>query len=1249
MAISSTMKKLFSATLLIACSYAISGANPPQIHTNASFDERILYRAISDNGRWAVAERRPDYDGGKIIDLSDYSYVTITCENKYGEVGRPLDVTDDGEMAVGAYGIPDRPQPAVWHRSTGKWSILAYPDNSVNSGYVHAVTPDGHWAVGRVMGAVNQWTEMCAIWDLTTGEFISLPGLPAPHLDTFNADHNRFTAISPDGRYIVAELTPGGSVIYDREQGKYYAPEGKLTDGRTARVSVTDMSPSGRYLHGRAHISGVASATDDDTWSNECIYDMTDGSVTLLRDSGLADHMTWGVADDGTLYAGVGGNGTPMRDFHIYSNGYWYPLDEILWQAYGIDYYALTQLSNTGTPYAFSSDGKTFASFTDPNRGEGWVMKFDESISDACKRVDLMANFATAPAKGAHISSLSTVVLGFDRNVEFNGQAANIKLYDGEGELLGSALGGSCDQNKLSITFRRKKQGAGLKYRVFIPAGMINMAGTPSLKNHDINIEFLGRDDVEVPMSKDVVSELTLRCLDYSANYLTLPFESEITLTENASAQLIRREDGVKLADLALGVSGNSLLVYSTATLPLYRNSDYNVVVSAGSFTDPGGASSTANSEFSILIHGNWEDEPIDDTILLSEDFNMGLGNKFMFYEGDKLTPSAAMKAWGFEAETTPWWIARDDVYSSDYAAVSHSSYVSGGQSDDWMVTRRMRIPDASCRLTFDSQSYLEGMEDHLKVYVIPSDKVYTGVTTEAYEEFMANRVLIYDEVQTPGANQETLEGEWLHNDISLSEFAGKNVYIAFVNDNLNGSAVFVDNVTVAHDMTFSLMLTGRQSVVAAESHTISGRLLVNSQVLEFDDLTLNLLDSKGKQVSEVSLPEGFVAKAGNPFEFTFPQALMLEQGKVNPFTITVAGKDVATSFDREVSNLLFNTTKHAVLEEYSGAACGNCPDGIIVMEKLAADFGDKFIPLTIRAYMGDELTPENGNYSSLLGLEALGAPSGTVNRRYGGYPVERASDGTISYHTGDVATGLWYDFVANELSIDSYADISGVAWLEEGSNDILNVDAKLKFALDCDNSDYSLLAVMLEDNVQTYQKNDRSGSTDPFHGEWGVGGIYGRGYVYPYYCNDVVRNVSHSNLVGQPGLIPAKIMAGAEMSQTLSIKIPNRGLQQANLKVALLLIDNHTGYVENAVLLPVKTSGVVNVNSDGNAHVSVKSDGICVESLNGTDVRLYDVSGREIAHGAGESVMIPSPTNGVFILKVTTKEGITQSRVLLF
>lgn len=1239
------MKKTFLPflfSLITLISTAQTTTEIPLIHTN-DYGQAVLIRGISHNGKWAVAETRPEYDGGIVIDLSDYSFVEVT--NADGDRGgRPVAITDDGSLAAGTFGNDNNPQPAIWRRSTGEWEILPYDKTLYGGGYVHDITPDGRWAVGRVMGKVNIFTEAPALWNLTTNEFIALPGLPTPKLDTFNQLPNRLTRISADGRFITASVSPGGSVLYDREKEAIITPKGKLPDGTDASVRVSAMSPSATYLYGHASYAGSPAFDEDaEEYSNSCLLNTATGDVTLVRDAHLESLMVWGVDDEGTMYAGSGGYGTPMRDFQVYAGGYWYALDQILWQAYGIDYYVTTRYYNTGTPYAFSADGKVLGSFTDPNQGEGWILSSPVNLAEACKKVDLMANYACDPAAGSQFSTLSTLRMGFDRSIALLGDPREITLLDSQNNPVAYCLGASLDENKITMSFRHIKL-AQAEYTVKIPAGMLCMKELPSLKNKDIYIKYSGRPDRPVGLAPGANTEFSLRVLDYSANTIVLPFENSIRLTEGASVKITNTESGEQIADLMLNVQDNKLILRSAATIPLFRFSDYEVNIPAGTVTDLGSAATTGNEPILLTIHGNYEEQPSDDSVLFTEDFNTGLGNKFIFYEGDHLSPVQQMVDWGFTTDTTPWWIARDSYETTDYAAVSHSWYTSGGHSDDWMILRRMYIPDETCRLTFDSQSYRQLATDHLHVYAIPSDKIYNTASAEAMTHFRANAELIYDKQQSPGANEETLEGDWLHNDLSLAPYAGKYIYLAFVNEDEGGSALFVDNIAVTRNLTFALTQLTPASVVNEQSRPVSVKLYVNSDALTFSNVTLTLLDASDNMVDTFTMPAGTTLSKEMPLEVTFSKPLPLTPGTVNDFTIAVQADDMSTSFRRSITDLLFATTKRSVLEEYSGAACGNCPDGILMIERLKNDFPDRVIPLCIRSYLGDALSPYNSDYATLLGLEALGAPSACVSRRYAGFPLTTDAAGMATPFGPDPEHGLWYDFVVADQQQLSVADLAAECTVNNNDAREAAVKASVRYAIDTENNDHRLVAVLTEDKVNTTQTNYRYSSTDPFYGEWGAGGMYGKLNVR-YMCDDVVRNVSHPNLTGDPGSVPQNMKAGEVAEYTMWLPIPSGNINLGNSSVTLLLIDAATGYIDNAVRVPLTMIGSVNTTERPEPRITARPEQLLIQSEETLSAALYDLTGRLIAQAAGTQILLPRPAHTPTILRLTYPDGTIQTR----
>jgi hypothetical protein len=288
-------------------------------------------------------------------------------------------------------------------------------------------------------------------------------------------------------------------------------------------------------------------------------------------------------------------------------------------------------------------------------------------------------------------------------------------------------------------------------------------------------------------------------------------------------------DEAAPFCDLALAYRDNQVAVFPLSTQYLYKGANYRIVIPAGCITDLAG--NCANEEITINYVGGYEREvSYDDKTLFAEDFNNGFTN-LLLYDGDRNTPSEAMQAWGFaDGVNYPWWVVHDDENSADMAAASHSSYTPRGKSKDWMVIPQLYLPDELCILKFQSQSYLEDAADYLKIIVWECDNVYNVLDEDITNKILNEGTVVYDELQSPGDSEDALEGDWTDNTVSLANFAGKNIYIAFLNDNIAQSAVMVDNIEVLHNLPFLVTLDFEHSVVNKTSLPIKGRILIDAE-----------------------------------------------------------------------------------------------------------------------------------------------------------------------------------------------------------------------------------------------------------------------------------------------------------------------------------------------------------------------------------------------------------------------------------
>jgi hypothetical protein len=633
----------------------------------------------------------------------------------------------------------------------------------------------------------------------------------------------------------------------------------------------------------------------------------------------------------------------------------------------------------------------------------------------------------------------------------------------------------------------------------------------------------------------------------------------------------------------------NTISVYPQAMQNLYDGTSYKAVIPAGVVTDLSG--SGANEELTLNYDGTYVRTVSDDDIyIFSDDCDNYDG--FMFYDGDQLTPGSTPSSWGFTA-SVPWYIVREDSDSTDMALAAHSMFEKSGKADDWCVTPQLYIPDTQCYLTFDAQSYKKSKTDRLKVYAYVSDNVYSSLSTATVDAMRSDATLVFDEVLSPGATEESLADEWTNYVVNLSAFAEKNVYLAFVNDNEDQSAVFIDNVRVVHDMKFLTTFTNKSAVVNQNAATISGVITISSELANYSSVNLTLQDAAGNAVSTIS-DSDVSLKNGSTYYFTFPDQLPLTVGTENRFYMIINLGDDRSSVTSTIKDLTFEPTRRVLIEEYSGRTCSNCPLGFLAMENLEKLYPGQIVPVLLRTYSSDPLGNGLEDYTTFLGLDNLGAPSATINRTTSCFPMVsvgtdyRFSGAGVSTD-GVTETTCWLDAVVDIMQTPADADLTLSAEYDITTGKV-TVPATVRFALNMANRNVNVLLVILEDQLTTAQENNLGTYDDPDLGEYGKNGSLSSRIIV-VTLDDVARNVFGTTYNGTGGLIPSAITANTEYNLTVAATMPATVQKAENTKVALVLIDADTDQVINTATAPITVveSAINEIFTDTDADANVE------------------------------------------------------------
>lgn len=1198
------MRKLFLPTALLLATATVIAQEAPayQIHRYEPTDGGIIW-GINHTGDWGIVRVGSESAGGTATPKLFNAATDEAFEVYYGDrLINVSAVSSDGNIVVGSLGG----RPIAYNRATDQ--LTNFPLRQKWSyGSLSSITPDGKWAVGSYSGYMGEFEDSELTGDyyfspllvnIETGDTLAVPGLP--QLDMAHLDQHAisFTGITPDGRYAIGTMdwyimqpVSGFVFVYDTQLHTYKVIGFDPNDHADwtpyfeylHHIEGGTLSPDGHYLAGMAYITRPQEGSEFfNEYGVPYRYDMQTGEFKVFEEAESHNLDVGAVANDGTLF-GNPDTGSPLRNFRIlYNDRYWISFSQICQQYYGFNFQARTGYDYTGTVLGVSDDAKRICAFADPT-GQSYIFDFGRPISEVCASINLLDNYSVNPEPGTSFALISNIEINFGRAVQILGNGSNVHLYKADGTLVYNGLsnGGlvmkTGSRNTVVAAFRTRPLEKGTDYYVVIDAGAIAVNGDADRINSEIRIPYHGRDNKPVQLVRATPEDHSaLRQIDNTTSYILLEFDTEVKTTESAMAYLERVEDGSLLSYMTVSAgtqesTRNQLLLLPSSTNYLYMGEDYRLVLEAGSVSDYSANASSLNERIELTYHGSYIREVTSETIMFADDFNNPNAclTTWLRYEGDHLSPSNTMQAWGFDTNNNPWnYTLHDEEGSSDYFAGSHSLYNPAGTSDDWMLTPQIAVPlEGKTVLEFDAQSYDPRKQDYLTLRIYENRSVLSYLNTAMMQDIRQQSVLLDSILLTPGANSEITAGEWTHYVYDLSAWAGKDIYIAFVNQNNNQSAIFVDNVIVQREVLYTIGFSNRDRVVAQTELSIAGQFTVMIDDAE-GPASLTLRDAEGQQISRIEWTEA--PAKGNPIAFEFDKPLPLTIGIEVPYSIDVQVGEKSDTFTGTIADLAFEPVKRVVLEEMTGTTCINCPLGIVSIEHCQQAFGDRFIPISIHSYTGDNMGAGFMDYTTFLNI--MGAPLARINRLPEVYsPMVRLGD--EFYYRDIEGESLWYDVVSRELDKLAPADLTLHATFSEDTKQI-SFTTDLCYAVSANNQQLSLFIVVLEDGIVSYQQNGFTNMMSETMADWCNGGPYSQYVNYPFTHNDVVRAAIGQTYGGTIGLFPSSPVGGITYTANFSSATPAAVEDINQLSAVAMLIDTQSGEIINAAKAPVLKAG---------------------------------------------------------------------------
>ena len=152
-----------------------------------------------------------------------------------------------------------------------------------------------------------------------------------------------------------------------------------------------------------------------------------------------------------------------------------------------------------------------------------------------------------------------------------------------------------------------------------------------------------------------------------------------------------------------------------------------------------------------------------------------------------------------------------------------------------------------------------------------------------------------------------------------------------------------------------------------------------------------------------------------------------------------------------EISNVPSAFTKKVLIEEFTGAWCGYCPDGAYRVKNLINDNDGRVVGVSLHAGnpTGDAMEIAHTNYLETT-YQNTGFPSGMVDRV--------SIDGFTSLNRG------YWEYVANDQLLKTA--VCGLAIISEVNGQNATVEVHAGFSSTLNGADYRLTVYLIEDGV---------------------------------------------------------------------------------------------------------------------------------------------------------------------------------------
>lgn len=266
---------------------------------------------------------------------------------------------------------------------------------------------------------------------------------------------------------------------------------------------------------------------------------------------------------------------------------------------------------------------------------------------------------------------------------------------------------------------------------------------------------------------------------------------------------------------------------------------------------------------------------------------------------------------------------------TTDTFAVSTSWLNPSSSADAWLITPIINNISATTVLTWEAMAPDAINPDGYEVYVTTNT-----LTTPVTSDFSGNRIF----------NTLAEANTWQTHGISLAAYVGQNIRIAFRNNSSNKYQLWLDDIVVENINNSFDVATISNDVYKYSTPNINNYITAtfkNNGYTTINNITINYRMGSGVTVTETqALSTALPYLASKQLTFSVP--FISSSAAYYPLKIWVSAingnADQLATNDTVTGSITLSTAipiKKILLEEYTSAKCGWCPDAYTVMDSI--------------------------------------------------------------------------------------------------------------------------------------------------------------------------------------------------------------------------------------------------------------------------------------------------------------------------